>query len=189
MLTHPAENHTRVHLHSTELTDRTVWFDGRSSFNPERLLDVIQLYDIEYVDFMTDVVRDFNKQVSKGQELKVKTTCEPWSLDWVLPEEYLTLDVVDWVATKHAELAIKFPQDEIIAREIRLAHELHLYHKRNLLNVLRTTIFVINTLTAHNAVWGVGRGSSVSSYVLYVIGIHDVDSFAYDLDIDDFLHD
>jgi DNA polymerase III alpha subunit len=38
-------------------------------------------------------------------------------------------------------------------------------------------------------VWGIGRGSSVSSYVLYVLGVHDVDSYAYDLDIGDFLHD
>lgn len=73
-------------------------------------------------------------------------------------------------------------------RERRLVKELVKYEQFGFIDVLRTVIFIINKLSDHNVVWGVGRGSSVSSYVLYIIGVHDVDSFAYDLDIDDFLH-
>jgi DNA polymerase III alpha subunit len=36
-------------------------------------------------------------------------------------------------------------------------------------------------------VWGVGRGSSVASYVLFLIGIHKVNSLKYNLDIKEFL--
>jgi DNA polymerase III alpha subunit len=39
----------------------------------------------------------------------------------------------------------------------------------------------------NNIVWGVGRGSSVSSYVLYLLGVHRVNSLYYDLDIHEFL--
>jgi DNA polymerase III alpha subunit len=39
----------------------------------------------------------------------------------------------------------------------------------------------------HGVVWGVGRGSSVASYVLFLIGIHKIDSLYYDLPIDEFL--
>ncbi len=39
----------------------------------------------------------------------------------------------------------------------------------------------------NEVIWGVGRGSSVASYVLYLIGIHKVDSMYYDLPINEFL--
>ena len=39
----------------------------------------------------------------------------------------------------------------------------------------------------NGVIWGVGRGSSVASYVLYLIGIHKVDSMYYDLPINEFL--
>ena len=71
----------------------------------------------------------------------------------------------------------------------RVNDELTLYKKLDLLPVLRTIIFVINTLRENSVVWGVGRGSSVSSYVLYLIGAHDVDSIKYDLDVNEFLRE
>ena len=43
-----------------------------------------------------------------------------------------------------------------------------------------------STDTEKNSSWGVGRGSSVSSYCLYLIGIHMVDSIKYNLDIQEF---
>ena len=39
----------------------------------------------------------------------------------------------------------------------------------------------------HQVIWGVGRGSSVASYVLYKLGVHRVDSMYYDLDPQEFL--
>jgi DNA polymerase III alpha subunit len=147
---------------------------------------------VKYVDKTNPIVEKFNRQVSKDQEFRVKTTCDPLTYDWTLPKEYKTLDVVAYVADKHIELEAKntrWTDKEIAQRSARLAQELDNYYRRGLTDVLRAIIFVINTLTRNNIVWGVGRGSSVSSYVLYVIGVHDVDSYAYQLDIDDFLHD
>jgi DNA polymerase III alpha subunit len=45
----------------------------------------------------------------------------------------------------------------------------------------------VETMRVNNIVWGVGRGSSVASYVLYLIGVHKIDSMYYDLDIEEFL--
>jgi DNA polymerase III alpha subunit len=42
-------------------------------------------------------------------------------------------------------------------------------------------------MRSNNIVWGVGRGSSVASYVLYLLGVHKVDSIKYGLDIREFL--
>jgi len=46
---------------------------------------------------------------------------------------------------------------------------------------------MVDTFRKNNVVWGVGRGSSVSSYVLYLLGVHRVDSIKYKLNINEFL--
>ena len=48
-------------------------------------------------------------------------------------------------------------------------------------------IYIIETMRKHELVWGVGRGSSVASYVLYLLGVRKVDSLKYNLDIKEFL--
>ena len=77
---------------------------------------------------------------------------------------------------------------EVNKRAVRVAKELSLFKTHGLFDILRVLIYVINTLDHNSVVWGVGRGSSVSSYVFYLIGVHDVDSVRYELDIEDFLH-
>jgi DNA polymerase III alpha subunit len=182
-------DNTKARLRSTQLADRTLWFDGESSFNPKHLLTVVQRYDVQFVDEVNDLVREYNMHVGKGQELKVKTECNPLSFEWNLPLEYKNLDVVNYILDKHLEVVSGISDEEMEERDKRLCVELLKYKKHGFLDVLRTIIYIINMLTLNNVVWGVGRGSSVSSYVLYVIGVHDVDSFAYELDIDDFLHE
>jgi len=178
-----------VDLHNTVLKDRVLWYDGDSSFDPNSLLSIIQQYnDIRYVDNITKEVIEYNRFVSPAQLLTIKDTCNPLSLDWNLPEEYSNLNVVDWVLTKHEEFAKDFSLLETTNRENRLITELKKYKKLSLFPVLRAVIYIINTLNTHNIVWGIGRGSSTASYVLFVIGTHDVDSYLYDLDITDFLH-
>ncbi len=185
----PAENHTTANLYKTELSDRTLWFDGDSSFNAQNLLRLLQKYDIRYVDQITDDVKEFNRHVSNSQELITKQEVRPPSFEWLLPDEYKNLDVLEYVLNQlHSHIKL-LTKDEADLRTLRVLKELKLYESHGLFDVLRTIIFVINTLSAAKTVWGVGRGSSVSSYVLYVIGVHDVDSFAYDLQIEDFLHD
>ena len=69
----------------------------------------------------------------------------------------------------------------------RVHMELRRFEEHGLLDVLRTLLYIINTLEEAGVPWGVGRGSSVASYILFLIGVHDVDSIEYDLDFDEFL--
>jgi DNA polymerase III alpha subunit len=126
---------------------------------------------------------------SKDDCIGVKTCCNELKYTWNIPEEYKSMDVVEYIMDQHELMCVGMDEEEIVEREVRLATELILYRDMNFTDVLRTIIYIINTLTSVGVVWGVGRGSSVSSYILYIIGVHDVDSFVYDLDIEDFLHD
>jgi DNA polymerase III alpha subunit len=42
-------------------------------------------------------------------------------------------------------------------------------------------------MQANRMIWGVGRGSSVASNVLYLLGVHRIDSMFYELDSREFL--
>jgi DNA polymerase III alpha subunit len=95
---------------------------------------------------------------------------------WFIPYEYKTMDILDW-------LYQRCPTPEI--RE-RVVEELRLFAKHDMIAVLKTMKYLVDTLRANNVVWGVGRGSSVASYVLHLIGVHKVDSIKYKLPIEEF---
>jgi len=65
--------------------------------------------------------------------------------------------------------------------------ELLMYQKRDLFMLLQYMKYLVDLMRENNIVWGVGRGSSVSSFVLFLIGIHRINSLYYDLDIEEFL--
>lgn len=69
----------------------------------------------------------------------------------------------------------------------RVLYELSLYESYNMTKLLRCMIWLVDYLEEHNIFWGLGRGSSVSSYCLYLIGLHLVDSIKYELDVNEFL--
>jgi DNA polymerase III alpha subunit len=177
----------RADLFKTELEDRVVWFDGTTMVSADNILTT----NIPFsgVDRVTPAVSEYNKYVSKSNELVVKTSCNQLEYNWNIPPSYKTLDVDAFLIDRLIGVAGDLPPAQFDARAVRVAEELKLYKKYNLYDVLRALIYIINTLTTNQAVWGIGRGSSVSSYVLFLIGTHDVDSVTYGLDIADFLHD
>lgn len=95
--------------------------------------------------------------------------------NWSIPEEYKNLDIERF-------LIDKCPEENID----RLLQELELYRKNEMLPVLQAMKYIVDILRKNNIVWGVGRGSSVASYALYLIGIHKIDSVKYDLPIGEF---
>lgn len=97
--------------------------------------------------------------------------------NWYMPEEYKTLDIAKWLLDQCKT------EDELQ----RVGHELLLYQARNLFPLLQYLKYLVDTLRQNNVVWGVGRGSSVASYVLYLIGVHKINSIAYELEIEEFL--
>jgi DNA polymerase III alpha subunit len=97
--------------------------------------------------------------------------------NWHMPDEYQNLDIAKWV----------LDQCQTDSERQRVGEELLLYLDRNLFKLLQYLKYLVDTMRKHGIVWGVGRGSSVASYVLYLIGVHKIDSLFYDLDIEEFL--
>lgn len=96
---------------------------------------------------------------------------------WLMPEEYRTFDIALYVlgkCTLEAELQ-------------RAGEELFLFQERGLFPLLQYLKYLVDTMRANNIVWGVGRGSSVASYVLFLLEVHRINSLYYDLSIDEFL--
>lgn len=131
---------------------------------------------------ITDVpfqdVEQFNK-FAEELDLPSITDVANWSKDFNIPQHYKDLDVEKFVYSKLDQ----GDPDQIG----RVEMELELYKARNLLPMLQLVIYIVDTLRKHNLVWGVGRGSSVASYVLFLLGVHKVDSHKYMLNIREFL--
>jgi len=105
-----------------------------------------------------------------------------FSKDFNIPQHYKELDVEQFVYSKLQ----KSGQDlKIITARVDM--EFDMFKERGLYPILQLLIYIVDTMRKHNLVWGVGRGSSVSSYVLYILGVHKVDSYKYNLDIKEFL--
>jgi DNA polymerase III alpha subunit len=96
---------------------------------------------------------------------------------WHMPEEYKQLDI--------AELVISLCDTP--EKLQRAGHELLLYQERGLFDLLRYLKYLVDVMRDNHVIWGVGRGSSVASYVLYLLGVHRIDSMYYDLNAQEFL--
>jgi DNA polymerase III alpha subunit len=96
---------------------------------------------------------------------------------WLMPDEYKNIDIAEHVLSLcKSEAALQ-----------RVGEELLLYQARDLFDLLRYLKFLVDIMQENNLIWGVGRGSSVASYVLYLLKIHRIDSLHYNLDIAEFL--
>lgn len=61
----------------------------------------------------------------------------------------------------------------------RIEIELDFFIRTNNINFLYGIIELINKFRKDGTVWGVGRGSACASYILYLLGVHDVDCIRY----------
>jgi len=97
--------------------------------------------------------------------------------DWYMTESYKKMDIAGWV----------LQQCKTDVELQRAGDELMKFQDRDLFPMLNFMKYFVDTMRKKNVVWGVGRGSSVASYVLFLIGVHKIDSIYYDLDINEFL--
>jgi DNA polymerase III alpha subunit len=96
--------------------------------------------------------------------------------NWFMPKEYKNIDIEGFLVDECPKQNYE-----------RLVEELELFRQHNMIEVLKYLKYLVDTMRSNNIVWGVGRGSSVASYCLYLLGIHKIDSIKYDLDIREFL--
>ena len=97
--------------------------------------------------------------------------------NWFMPDEYRNFDIAAYV------LSLCNTDEELQ----RVGKELLLYQKRDMFILLQYLKYLVDTMRANNIVWGVGRGSSVASFVLFLLGVHKINSLYYDLPIEEFL--
>jgi len=99
--------------------------------------------------------------------------------EWFMPDEYKNKDIV-WHVHNVKETYTQEERD-------RIEEELDAFRERGMFPLLRYMVYLVDYMRENNIVWGVGRGSSVASYVLYLIGVHRIDSIQFDLDWQEFL--
>lgn len=136
--------------------------------------------DVEKIDnynhfctlFKFDDVIDYETPASSGDKYSYKNAD-----NWWMPDEYRNMNIIDY-------LLEKTNNEE---QYQRVVEELTLFEERNMFPMLKFLVYMVTELKHNNILWGVGRGSSVASYILYLIGVHRIDSIKYDLDYKEFL--
>jgi DNA polymerase III alpha subunit len=140
-------------------------------------LVVDQTVDIETAACILDDVPTFVKYNEMAQQPSMEQFDHRCQSNWFMPQQYKDLDIAKHVldlCKTDAELQ-------------RVGQELMMYQERNLFDLLKYLTYLVDTMKQNNMIWGVGRGSSVASYVLYLLGVHRIDSLFYDLDPGEFL--
>lgn len=110
--------------------------------------------------------------------------------EWFMPEEYKVYDLLSFFDVSVAR-ETGFPISNLgymkTPEYARMKEELKAFQEREMIQLLRYMKYLVDFMREHNIVWGVGRGSSVASYVLYLLGVHKIDSVQYELDWREFL--
>lgn len=148
--------------------------------------------------YLTDPNRTFRSIISESEIVIPKSLClesvpniqSPEHIDisvsefdkinqnnWHMPESYKNFDIARYV----------LEQCKTDAELQRAGMELLLFQERDMFDLLKYLKYLVDTMRENNILWGVGRGSSVSSFVLFLLGVHKINSLYYDLSIDEFI--
>ena len=154
--------------------------------------DVFTLLYQGKVDCLKDIVVDINQdlkslevlsEITLNKHVLIDASIEDYDRDnqqtWYMPEQYKLLDI-------ESHIFNKVDVNNNVQMQ-RVAEELYEFKQRGMYPLLRWLVYFVDTCIEHKIVWGVGRGSSVSSYVLFLIGVHKIDSLKFNLSWADFL--
>lgn len=134
-----------------------------TQYNRARLLNADRISELLAPEDLSDTSIEFFDEANQ--------------CDWFMPEEYSKFPIVDWL----------YEQCTTEKEHARVDEELLLFIQHGMFDLLFYLKYLVDTMRENNIVWGVGRGSSVASYVLYLIGVHRINSIKYNLDINEFL--
>lgn len=175
-----------------QLPNRYLWLDGDCTFDPNALADLLlkgnKITEAFFVSEITPEVTKFNRVAPVT--LEVKTGLKDIHSEWNIPQKYKDEDlrmVIMKNLLTEIESKPNLSPDSVQERLDRVEQELSMFEEFGHAPLLRALHYIVDTFTETNTVWGVGRGSSCASYILYLLGIHDVDSVEYELDINEFL--
>lgn len=172
---------------TVDLSNRTIYDDGTVVFNRDGLVEILY----QGIELDQCVCNDLEEVTQFKLANKICDTSFPepkyqnnlekpninWTDHWFTPLDYLNIDIRTWCHDKckneEEHLRVDIEMDEL--------------EKRNMIPVLRHLIYCIDIWRQNNIFWGVGRGSSVSSFVLYLIGINRINPLKYNLDFTEWL--
>jgi DNA polymerase III alpha subunit len=141
---------------------------------------------------LKDIIVDYNEDIEQLEQtagftfqrfneqldgINIEDFDQALQTDWFMPKEYRDFDVK------------KFCIDRCTTSEqtARVEAEIDAYESRGMIPLLQWTKHFVDTCNDNGIVWGVGRGSSVASFVLFLLGVHQIDSVKYNLDWQEFL--
>lgn len=150
---------------------------GRSVWTTERFV-VDQDVPLEHlISLLEDPDTIMTWTFPEGSDISVPEFDRVRQGRWFMPKEYQDLDIAEYV------LALCETQEQLQ----RCGEELLLFQEHGLFDLLKYLKYLVDVMRENHVIWGVGRGSSVASYVLYKLGVHRIDSMYYDLDPREFL--
>lgn len=137
--------------------------------------------DTDWIDKYQTMIKYFDMDNTLEYNLETQLSINEFVTNcrnnWFIPEEYKNIDIESHL--------LSLCKSEI--EKTRVLEELELYNKFNMSDVLIFLHYFVQTLKTNNIIWGVGRGSSVASYVLFLLGVHKINSLEYELDIGEFI--
>lgn len=145
--------------------------------NPSIEIKQVLVDKVILVDEILDLTNVPNTVLYNDPKVSIEKFDRSKQQIWNIPVEYQNFDIAEYV------LGLCETEEELQ----RVGQELLLYQERDMFPLLVYLKYLVDTMRQNNIVWGVGRGSSVASYVLFLIGVHRINSLFYDLDIDEFL--
>lgn len=162
--------------HGQVVVDELDVIDGwLSGHNPNNVI-VDEIEPINIYNAWCDTY-DSKDKIKAKAEYKEDDYIEKCMSNWAMPQEYKDLDIVKFIDDK----GLNYQERK------RVEEEMKLFEERGMIPVLRFLVYLVDLCKQNNIVLGVGRGSSVASYVLYLLKVHRVDSIKYNLDIKEFL--
>lgn len=166
---------------------------GRTIFEPESIIEMM-MNGTDVSSLLIEespIVEEYNQWCERFNKVdfKIETPAEPKNTpeeehayratQWMISDEIKTIDVRGFLLS----MCVNEAQRD------RINYEMDLFEQRELIPLLQLMMFLVDHFRRNGIVWGVGRGSSVASFVLYLIGVHKIDPIRYGLDVREFLKD
>ena len=162
-----------------------LWYDGTVEVSAESVPELL----LQGICPSKIVVREQNEDIelfNSINECVIQSSKDKNNyLDrsWNIPPKYNVINIEEYF--------LKIINDRLLDYEYenRLNLELKEIKNRNLVDLFKCLIYVVNELKNNSIVWGVGRGSSCASLCLFLLGLHLIDPVKYDIPLSEFFHD
>jgi len=106
---------------------------------------------------------------------------DPDTFEWTIPKKYLSMNI--------EELCIEALEQKRLINDVyvnRLSWELIQMELKDMHQFVRCLLYVTHQFKENDVVWGVGRGSSCASLIMYLLDINKVDPVKYGIPAEEF---